>query len=468
MIRMPHVSAGLAILILGGCASVARDAGVPEISQSVNERANQELEFQDQPRMTDDPRVLGMLEGELDADKAVAVAMINNPRLQVILAEVGIARADLIEASTISNPIVEIETRGPGEPFRPFEITLAQSLIELIQLPRRRALGRDMFEAAKLRVSREVLAFSADVRSDYYALLAASQNLTQSETISDAAIASTELAIRQHTAGNITDLDLEHEQAVYEESKLALAEAEERVMLRREALIRAMGLRDDGMAWSIPSEFPQPPAEEMSDEEITSLALTRRLDIDIARREVAIAERSVPIARLAALGEIVVDVHHEREPDGSRTTGPGIEFPIPIFNSGRAARNRAEAEYLRARHQLALVTAQASSEIRAARQSLMSARARVDYYRDVLLPRRARIVELTKLQQNSMLVGVYQVLEARQNEARAHREYIDAQLAYWSARNNLDRALNGTEMMQREDAMGSGERSSSVGQRGDH
>lgn len=466
--RLSHVPAGLAILILGGCASVARDAGVPEISQSVNERANQTLEFQEQARMTDDPRVRGMLEDELDADEAVAVAMINNPRLQVILAEVGIARADLIEASTISNPILEIETRGPGEPFRPYEITLAQSLIELIQLPRRRALGRDVFEAAKLRVSREVLAFSAEVRSDYYALLAASQNLTQSETISDAAIASTELAIRQHTAGNITDLDLENEQAVYEESKLSLAEAEETVVLRREALIRAMGLRDDGMAWSIPREFPQPPTEEMSDEEISALALSRRLDIDIARSEVAIAERRIPISRLAALGEVVADVHLEREPDGTRTTGPGIEFPIPIFNSGRAARNRAEAEYLLATHQLALVTAQANSEIRGARQSLVSARARVEYYRDVLLPRRARIVELTKLQQNSMLAGVYQVLQARQNEANARREYIDAQLAYWSARNNLERALNGTESMQFERAMDSDERSSSTGQRGDH
>lgn len=468
MIRLSHLPVGLAILVLGGCASVTRDAGVPEITQSVNERANQTLEFQQQARMTDDPRVQEMLEGELDADEAVAVAMINNPRLQVILAEVGIARADLIEASTISNPILELETRSPGEPFKPYEITLAQSLVGLIQLPRRRALGRDVFEVAKLRVSREVLAFSADVRSDYYALLAASQNLAQSETISDAAIASTELAIRQHTAGNITDLDLENEQAVYEESKLNLAEAQEQVVLRREALIRAMGLRDDGMVWSIPSEFPQPPAEEMSEEEISALALTRRLDIDIARGEVAIAERSVPISRLAALGEFVADVHLEREPDGTRTTGPGIEFPIPIFNSGRAARNRAEAQYLRARHHLALVTAQAESEIRAARQSLVSARARVEYYRDVLLPRRVRIVELTRLQQNSMLVGVYQVLEARQNEANARRDYIDAQLAYWLARNNLERALNGTEMMQRERVMGSDERSSSMNQRGDH
>lgn len=468
MMRTLYLPAGLAVLLLGGCASVAPDAGVSEIAQTVSERTAQELEVQTQSSMTDDPRVEAMLERELEADTAVAVAMINNPRLQVILAELSIARADLIEASTIPNPILELETRSPGDRFKPYEITLAQSVVELIQLPRRRKLGRAVFEAEKLRVSSEVLNFASDVRDAYYALLAAAQNFTASETIAEAAIAAAGLAIRQHAAGNITDLDLENEQAVYEDAKLNLAEADEMLILRREAFIQAMGLRDAEMEWILPDEFPPPPAEEMSDEALAALALSRRLDIALAQREVEIAERGVPISRLESLGEIVVDVHREREPDGETTTGPGIEFPIPIFNTGRAARNRAEAQYIRARHQLALVSANATSEIRAASKSLAVSRARVEYYRDVVLPRRARIVELTKLEQNSMLIGVYQVLEARRNEENARREYIEAQLAYWTARNNLERALNGTGTMQLESAMGSGERSSSTAQRGDH
>jgi len=169
----------------------------------------------------------------------------------------------------------------------------------------------------------------------------------------------------------------------------------------------------------------------------------RGLDLAIARREVEIAQRSVPIARLAALGEVDVDVHFEREPSGEHTVGPGIELPIPIFNTGRAARTRAEAEYLRARHTLAALETESSSQLRAARATLDEARARVDYYRDVLLPRRRRIVELTKLEHNAMLVGIFQLLQARQNEAEAQSDYIEAQREYWSARTDLDRALQG-------------------------
>src|SRR5947199_3416231 len=163
----------------------------------------------------------------------------------------------------------------------------------------------------------------------------------------------------------------------------------------------------------------------------------------MARREVDIARGQVPVARLAALGDITVDAHYQRDAQGARTVGPGIEVPIPIFNTGAAARSRAEAAYLRARHTLNALLAESSSELRAARAAVEEARARVGYYRDVVVPRRRRIVELTKLEHNAMLVGPFQLLQAKRNEALARRDFVDAQLDYWAARNDLDRVLNG-------------------------
>ncbi len=460
-----YAGAASVALLLAGCASVPRDSGLAD----VRVRTAQELEWRRDAMMVDDARARSMLEGALTADRAVAIAAINNPRLQVILADLGVAQAELIEASTISNPVLELETRYPGEPYHPYEITLAQSLMDLITLPRRRQIGRLGFEAAKLRVSAEVLRFSAEVRDAYYALLAATQASSMTRTNAEAARSAAELAARQHTAGNITDLDLENEQAMYEQAKLDLARAEEQVLVAREALIRAMGLRDAGLSFTIEAEFPQLPERDMSAEEIDALLASRRLDIAVAQREVDIARRSIRRAQLEALGDIVVDVHREREPDGTRTTGPGIEFPIPIFNTGRAARTRAEAQYLRAAHRLAEVTARAGSEARTARERLSAARARVEYYRDVVLPRRARIVELTRLEQNSMLVGVFQVLQARQNEANARRESIEAQRDYWMARTNLERALNGTGAIELDTPGGNAEGRIGDGERrGDH
>jgi cobalt-zinc-cadmium efflux system outer membrane protein len=436
--RLHSLLVAAAAAFLGGCASVPPDAGLSDVEQAVALRTSPAFEW----RATDE-RTRAMLEDELTADEAVAIAVARNPRLQVALAELGIARADLIEASTITNPVFEFELRVPGEPYRPYELRLAQSLIELIQLPRRRALGRAAFAAAQMRVSSAVLRFSADVRASYFDLLAANQHAVQSRTIVEAARTAAELALKQHGAENITDLDLETEQARYEQAKLDLARAERRLVLAREALLRNLGLRDPSMEWRLPEQFPPLPPDERDQQELEQLAAEQRLDLAIARREVEIAERGVPIARLAALGEASVDVHYEREPSGEHTLGPGIELPIPIFNTGRAARTRAEAEVLRARHTLAALEAESSSQLRSARTTLEEARARVEYYRDVLLPRRRRIVELTKLEHNAMLVGIFQLLDARQNEAQAQADFIEAQREYWRARTDLDRAVQG-------------------------
>jgi Outer membrane protein len=431
------------IFLASACASVSRDAGMNDIRQAVSDRTGQTVHWSAAPSTADDPRVRALLQGELTADRAVAVAMDNNPRLQATLAELGIARADLLEASVVRNPLFEAEIRFPRDPFRPFELRLAQTLVDLIQLPRRRALGSAAFDAATIHVTSEVVRFASEVRGEHAALLAASQRAALSRLNLENATASVELAQRQHDAQNITDLDLENEQAQYEQAKLDVAREEQRLLVAREMLIRAMGLRDTSIEWRLPQVFPPLPSTEQDQQQLERIAATRRLDVDLARRDVDMARQQVPIARLAALGDITVDGHLQRDASGANTFGPGIEVPIPIFNTGESARSRAEAEYLRARHTLNAMLAESSSQLRVARSTVVEARARVEYYRDVIVPRRERIVALTKLQQNAMLAGVFQLLQSKQNEAQARRDFIDAQLDYWSARNNLDRVLNG-------------------------
>ena len=470
MNRITTTAISLAAFALASCAGVRPDAGVEDVQTALTKRAGAAVEWRTAPANTDDDRVGAMLGEGLTAEEAVAIALINNPRLQATLAELGIARAELIEASTISNPVFEFEIRFPGEPYRPYELRLAQTLVDLIQLPRRRAVGRAAFDAAQMTVSSEVLRFAADVRTTYYEVVAATQHLALARTATASAQTAAEVALKQHVAENITDLDLENEQATYEQAKLDLARAEQRLLLAREALVRDLGLRTTSFDWRVEERFPALPASEMDQAQLEQLAAAQRLDLAIARRNVDIARQRVPLARLAVLEETEVDVHYEREPDGKHTVGPGIELPIPIFNTGRAARTRAEAEFLRARHILNALETEAASVLRSARTSLAEVRARVEYYRDVIVPRRARIVELTKLEHNAMLAGIFQLLQAKQNEMQARRDYIDAQREYWAARTDLDRALQGiAENTSFRPATGQGEgKRASASSRGGH
>lgn len=434
----------LAASLLAGCASVPRDSGFADVRRTVITETQQPVEWDSSRPVEppDDAAVAPMLEEPLTAERAVQVAFAHNRDLQATLEELGVARAELIAASTIRNPVADGEIRFPGDPARPFEITVHKTIMDLLQLGSRKKMGRARFEAAKLRVGGAVIHFAAQVRMDYYDLLAARKILARAETILKAQAAAAELARRQHSAGNISDLDLESEQSRYEQVKLEHARAELDELQARERLTADLGLVQR-VDLKLPDDFPPPATIEVPPDDVERQVLARRLDIRMAERDVEAARRAASIAKTAAFEDVDVGVHHEREPDGTRTTGPALTIPIPIFDRGAAQKTRARALLRQAEQRLNALRVTARSEARAAQERLVEARARMAYLRDVVIPRRDRILKLSQLEYNAMLRGVFQLLEARQNLAQAQREEVLATRDYWVARTELDTALLG-------------------------
>lgn len=432
----------LAVVFLGGCVSVPRDSGFDDVQQTVEQQTRQKVVWnRGVIEAPVDERVRELLQQPLDADRAVQVALANNRDIQATLEELGIARAEYLEVFLPRNPVLDANIRFPG---RPYEVGLTQTIIDLLQFRSRRALGQAQFRLAQMSITAAVINFAAEVRADFYELQATQQVLARQRVILEAQEAWATLAKRQHDAGNISDLDLENEQALYEEVKLAVARAEVGALSAREQLTADMGLLSDRTEWMVPAEFEPMPQSEMPREELETIALARRFDIAVARQEVEAARRARPIARMAVYDELAIGAVQEKEPGGEgTTTGPAVAIPIPIFNRGAAARARALGVLRQAQQRLAGTEVAARSEARTARERLLEARARAEYVRDVILPRRRRILYLTQLEYNAMIRGVFQLIQARQNLTSAEMQLIEAQRDYWIARSDLETALTG-------------------------
>lgn len=441
--RRKAAAASLALL-MGGCASVPRDAGFADVRRTIAAETQQPVEWDPRGPIAppDDAAIASLLQDELTAERAVQVAFANNRDLQATFEELGLARAELIKAGTIRNPLLDGEIRFPEDPRNPFELGISQTLMDLFQLRNRKKLGRAQFEAAKLRVGGAVIHFAAEVRMNYFDLLAARKILARQNTIMKAQEAAAELARRQHSAGNISDLDLESEQARYEQVKLDHARAQLEELQARERLTADLGLVQRAEL-KLPDDFPPPSEAEMPAEEVERQVVSRRLDIRMLEREIEAARRAMSIAKTAAFDDMSVGAHHEREPEGTKTTGPAATIPIPIFDRGAAQKAGARAMFRQAQQRFAALTVSARSEARAAQERLLEARARMVYLREVVIPRRERIMKLAQLEYNAMLRGVFQLLEARQDLAESQREEIAATRDYWVARTELETAILG-------------------------
>jgi len=115
-----------------------------------------------------------------------------------------------------------------------------------------------------------------------------------------------------------------------------------------------------------------------------------------------------------------------------------------LFNRGKAARLRAEAQLRQAQHRYAALGVEVRTQLRMARDRMLLARSRAEYYRNVVLPRRERIVSFSQQHYNFMLIGTFQLLMAKRDEITARREHIEALMDYWIARSDLEHALGGS------------------------
>jgi cobalt-zinc-cadmium efflux system outer membrane protein len=437
-------AAAAGALLLGACATAPKDAGFGDVSRTVAEQVPAPLAWDPTQPVTepDHAALAALLQEELTAERAVEVAFAHNRDLQATLDGLGVARADMLQATSVRNPLFHIEARFPADPKVPIELGVAQTLVDLLSRGRRKEKAQAEFDIVRTRVAAAVVNFAAEVRSDWLDLVAARRVLDRHQALLRAQAAATELAQRQHAAGNVTDLDLEHEQARYEAVKLEHARVQLAEVSAREQLVRDLGLLQPA-ALDLPDDFPPLPAADPTPEEVEAQLAARRMDLQIARAELVAAAGAAGIAKTSFLDEMTLGVHYESEPDGKKTFGPELEIPIPIFDRGSPARQRAHARLRQAQQRLLALAVNARSQAREAQERIAEARARASYLRDVVVPRRARIVQLTLSRYTAMLVGPYDLLKARQDLARAEKGEIEATRDYWRARTELETTLAG-------------------------
>jgi cobalt-zinc-cadmium efflux system outer membrane protein len=141
------------------------------------------------------------------------------------------------------------------------------------------------------------------------------------------------------------------------------------------------------------------------------------------------------------VGGLDLGANAHRDPDGPVTVGPSFDLELPIFDQKQAEVARLRAQLRAAQHRADGLAIAIRSEVRQKRARFLAARTTIEYYAKVLVPLRERIVTLSQEQYNAMLLGVYQLLTAKQNEIDSYREYIEAVRDYWIARAELERAI---------------------------
>jgi cobalt-zinc-cadmium efflux system outer membrane protein len=438
----------LSAIVLAGCVSNPA-ASLPAIEAQLAPRSDARIAWPVTAgeSTTIERAVAELLRSDLTPDSAAQIAVFNNRALRATLEEIGLSQADVVAASKLHNPTLAASVRWPHDrPRGPnVGISLAADLLDNLLIPLRRRIAQDKLEQTGQRLVHAVLNLVAEVKTAVFTVQAQQQFCSRLTAILEVSEAGADLAQRQYDAGNINRLELAHLQLTAQQARLELAHAHTQLRGEREKLNRLLGLSGAQITWKISAELPALPATDLLDESLEEIALGQRLDLAVAQTQITLAERALRLKEKTRLlpASVNLGVETERETDGSRLTGPSLEFALPIFDQGQAELMRLQAELRRARSLYEGMVIDVRSEVREAREAVRAARETVDTFTRTLLPQRKLLLHETLLHYNAMQKSNYELLAAREQQLVAEREAVEAQRDYWIARAQLERVLGG-------------------------
>ncbi len=433
-------AAALLLATLAGCASFSPDGGVARVGALSSERIGHAVE-REGPQTPE--RVAALLAEPLSADTAVQVALLNNKRLQVALAELGIAEADLVQAGLMRNPKFSFG-RLSGDGNVEIDRSVLFDLGGLLTMPLRRAIEQQRFQGAQLQAALQVVRVAADTRRAWYQAVAAEQSLSYLRQAALAAEASAELGQRMAAVGNWSRLDEAREQVFHAEVGAQLLRAEHAAVAARERLLRLLGLPSSEPSLRLPDRLPPLPAQLQLPQQAEQVALAQRLDVQAAVLDTQFTARTLGLTRTTRFVNVLELGYQNSSKSGeARANGYEVELSLPLFDWGGARVRRAESTYLRALQRTADIAVQARSEVREGYSALRSQYDVARRYRDEIVPLRKKMSDEMLLRYNGMLASVFELLADARAQIASVNAAIDTQRDFWIADSELQFAIHG-------------------------
>jgi cobalt-zinc-cadmium efflux system outer membrane protein len=369
------------------------------------------------------------IESGLTSQEAVSIALWNSPSFQATLTDLGIARADLVEAGLLRNPIFSLLFPvGPKQ----LEWTLQFPFEALWQRPRRVEAAQFNAQAVGQRLVWDALTLVAQTRTAHADAVMADRRLQL--TIENADLVQrlagiTEARLR---AGDISELEARSARSDAARVQVARRAVEHDRHLSRLTLAAILGLDTAAdQLQPVPGNLVDP---SMCGTEAARLeeALASRPDVRAAEIGIEAAARRARWERSRVLTLIGMLDANGGGVEGLEL-GPGVAVDLPIFFRNQGGISRAEAEIERASRRYAAVRAQVVADVRSAGVRVQQAQQAIAAWRDDIVPSLAIEQRQAESAYQAGEVPLFSLLDSS-------RRLVDGRLRLLDAEADLERA----------------------------
>ncbi len=437
----------LLAIVLSGCSVRSSDSSFETVQEMMGQRIPETLAWRSGVEEMKNQFLIQIQHEGLSQEKAIQLALVNNPDLFAYYENLEMGYADLLEAGLMQNPFFSTSVRFPSQSRYQLNnlFDAAMSFLDLFLIPLRKRAAEAEIQVIEAEVGQRVLDLVKEVQIGWLEVKAQELLFEQEKRRVDLREIAAGLAALQQRAGNISLLSARSYEIAFEEVREELKDVAANLQMAREKVNRLLGLFGEETLWHLVGEIDWKGDPELPEcTEMERAALENRLDIEALRRKTRAIARAAKLKEWWTYSNLQLGVSSEMQPEGFTTTGPAIALQIPIFNYGQGEKKRFHARLEQAQKKLLAKAVQACSEVREFAKTSHQYRCQLEDWEERILPDLNRQLISGQEHYNVMTLGPYVLIDMLEEKIQAVIDQLHAALLYKKARIELLHAAGGT------------------------
>jgi len=389
----------------------------------------------------------------LTPDIAVKIMLLNSPRVEVELHHLGVADAAQMQASLISNPHFGFSLLKPQQAGSwMWDLALTQPLLDWLNRPAREQHAAVEIKRSQLDFSRWLQINISELQQQYFATIAAQQDITTQNILMDAAKAKQQLAESLWKAGNISELQYLTYQSDYQQQVRELSRKQQQFIIKQNELAYLLGIdigieTDMGVETGVenlrlPNELPSIISNDnWSLSIVIPEAVEHRLDIQLAQKTlVTLQQEEILIQHEYGIANTSVGIAAKRENGGVSNEGMTVETSIPLFDKGQAKARAVQANMAATHAEINNIRAKIKRDIIEANSKLEASKMDLVHVNNSQQTQE-RVLILAQREVNYMLRSPFDLIDIKTRSLELEQEKIKSLLNYWQAHCELELAV---------------------------
>ena len=433
--------------VLVGCAKVEPQADFARMAALVAAREHEQPLWQRTPEDEAfvQQEVAAIVARGVTLRDAVRLALINNPGVQARFEDLGIARAEVVQAGLPQNPSLAVLFGFPlfaGGPLGSLAATAMASVSDLAEIKDRTAKARAELERDILLVGHQAMAAAREARLAWLELAYARRGATLAGEVAGQAKKLAEAGKRYRSFGLADEAKVAALEAAVARASLETADLAAREQVAKARLARIMGL-PAGQDFALAGEVPDKSLPLPGTATAVAYAEANNLAVQAARFAEKAAASGVALENIRWLKDFELGAGYDLDIESNRTVGPGASVRLPVFDQNQAHKAKAAYQARQAARLVAQAQGQAREEAIRALEDAGLARATGQALETGVLPPTARAAKWAATYAGAMQLSELTALEASLELLRERLRHNQALLAEQEALVRLEYVLGG-------------------------